>query len=255
MKRLQSLDLFQKGILLLVAAMSLVFSVLYPVTMSRKGFLFQDAILVPHQENGDTLYSGKLHGEEAVFTVSADGTIRFTYGETMYGPYSLREDPTAVPEDQDLPDRLTGIEIRCGEEPVFRGGYMLVNDGEDCWLFGEDNSFFDGGIFYTGSGPIYNAQGQEIDPMEPSPAVLLSLFRGPDLTRKGEVQGWLLGVSLCVLTALTILFADELFRWNLSFRVREPDRAEPSEWELGCRYLEWVLLPILALTAFWMGLR
>lgn len=54
---------------------------------------------------------------------------------------------------------------------------------------------------------------------------------------------------------MTILYANELFQWHLSFHIQDVDRAEPSEWELGSRYLEWILFPVLALPTFIMGLR
>ena len=54
---------------------------------------------------------------------------------------------------------------------------------------------------------------------------------------------------------LTVLFADELFRWHLSFRIRNADRAEPSDWEIAGRYLSWTALPLLALVVFILGLR
>ena len=51
-----------------------------------------------------------------------------------------------------------------------------------------------------------------------------------------------------------LLFADELFRWNLSFSIRNADRAEPSEWEIQTRYISWTVLPIMALVVFVRGL-
>lgn len=60
---------------------------------------------------------------------------------------------------------------------------------------------------------------------------------------------------LCVVTLLSMLFADELFRFDLSFRVRDPDRAEPSDWEMAGRHISWTLLPVMALVVFIIGLR
>ena len=68
-------------------AMVLCFTVLYPITISREGFLYQDTILVPRQENGATLYSGKIEGKPSCFTVYADKRVTFAYGDKTYGPY------------------------------------------------------------------------------------------------------------------------------------------------------------------------
>ena len=50
--------------------MALVFAVVYHMTIARVGFLYQDKIFVPSEENGVTVYSGKISGEPAQFTVS-----------------------------------------------------------------------------------------------------------------------------------------------------------------------------------------
>ena len=50
-------------------AMTLIFAVIYPKTIARVGYRYNDAILVSTQENGDTVYSGKIKGEQAKFTM------------------------------------------------------------------------------------------------------------------------------------------------------------------------------------------
>ena len=60
MERVKNLDRYQKGILLLLAVMIVVFGVIYGIVTSRVGFLYKDAILRPTEENGNTIYSGKL---------------------------------------------------------------------------------------------------------------------------------------------------------------------------------------------------
>ena len=44
-------------------------------------------------------------------------------------------------------------------------------------------------------------------------------------------------VAVSTIWAISILFADELFRWHLSFRVWNADNLEPSDWELAGRYI------------------
>ena len=77
----------------------------------------------------------------------------------------------------------------------------------------------------------------------------------PELTHKGEWLTWFEGVFICVLNALSFLFADELFRWNLAFQIRDVEKAEPSDWEIAGRYIGWTVLPIMALILFIVGLR
>ena len=72
MKRVKCLGRYPKGVLLLMIVMVLVFTILYPITIAREGFEYKNAILIPHQENGNTIYSGKIQGKQASFAVYAD---------------------------------------------------------------------------------------------------------------------------------------------------------------------------------------
>lgn len=264
MERIRSLDRYQKGILLILAVMILVFSVIYPVTTARKGFAYKGAILVPVQENGNTVYSGKIEGERACFTVYADKTVEFQYGDEAYGPYTAREDPTAISEELaaefDGGVHLTGIELRKGEEIFFRGSVMDVTGrGDYRRIFNENGSLEieSLGIDISASPDaiLLDERGNVIDQMEPSASAILNLMAGPELVHKGEWGAWFGGVCVCIFTVVSILFADELFRWDLSFRIRNAKQAEPSEWEMTSRYLGWALMAVVALILFVSGLR
>lgn len=244
MDRIKELGRYQMILLLLMAVMILAFTVTYPIVTARSGFLYKDAILVPAEEDGGTVYSGKIRGTAASFTVSADKTVIFQYGNTVYGPYTVKEDPAAIPKDSDLQAQMTGIELRCGGEIVFRGG--VVNSGDWRMLYNEDGSF---DLLRSITATMSDGT------MEPSVSTILDLTDGPALTHKGTWLGWFGGVLICVITALTMLFADELFRWNASFLVRNAEEAEPSDWEIAGRYITWTVLPVMAAVIFILGLK
>ena len=96
MEKIKSLNRYQKGILIFMIAMACAFAIIYPKTISKVGFEYNDKILVPSEENGSTVYTGKINGENARFIVSADKVVEFWYGEKVYGPYTAKEDPTAI---------------------------------------------------------------------------------------------------------------------------------------------------------------
>ena len=249
-KRIQNLGQYQKGLLIFMAAMVLVFAGLYFAVIRREGFEYRDQILVPREENGGTVYSGKIEGEAACFTVSADGTIVFQYGSRTYGPYTVQEDPTATPSD---PPSLIGVELRRGQEVLFRGG-MSQEDPRK--LYCEDGSVVFHGIVLTQpDGEILDGGGNSLEPMEPAVSEILELAAGPELTHKGDWLCWLYGAAICVFTAISILFVEELFRWRLSFSIRRADQAEPSDWEIASRYIGWTVLAASALVLFIVGLR
>ena len=242
--RIKELGRYQKILLLLMAVMILAFTVIYPIVTALSGFLYEDTILVPAEEDGGTVYSGKIRGTAATFTVSADKTVIFQYGNTVYGPYTVKEDPAAIPKDSDLQTQMTGIELRCGGEIVFRGG--VVNSGDWRMLYNEDGSF---DLLRSITATMSDGT------MEPSVSTILDLTDGPALTHKGTWLGWFGGVLICVITALAMLFADELFHWNASFLVRNAEEAEPSDWEIAGRYITWTALPVMAAVIFILGLK
>lgn len=256
MERLKSLNRYQKAILLFMTGMVLVFAVLYSVTIKRIGFDYKDTILVPSKEEGTTTYSGKIKGEQVVFTVSEDKTILFQYGDKLYGPYTAKEDPTAIPKDDVMIESLTGIVLYQGEEIIFRGGASKL--GDFYWLVNADGSSANINIWATTSNGNVLVNGnivENFDPMEPSIETILDVMNNPSLTHKGDWLAWFMGVFICFITAVTILFADELFRFNLAFQIRDADNAEPSDWEITSRYISWTVLSILALITFIVGLE
>ena len=245
---------YQKGILIVMVIMALVFAVVYSITISRVGFEYKDTILVPSQENGSTVYSGKIYGQQAHFTVSEDKTVVFQYGDKTYGPYTAKEDPTAIPKDKEMAEYMVGVELRQGEDILFRGGVRKI--GDSLRLYNEDGTLDNFGFSNViDDGIRRDENGNIIDPVEPSASTILELVNNPELTHKGEWLAWFEAVAICVLNAILILFADELFRWNLAFQIRNADKAEPSDWEIAGRYIGWTVLTIGALILFIMGLQ
>ena len=248
MKRFRALSVAQKCILLAIGAMALVFCVLYPVTLSRVGFAFRGAILTPARTDAGTVYSGKVGGERVSFTVTADGAATYQADGAVYGPYTVREDASAIPAEflqyYNMPS--TGVELRRGDAVIFRG--CLRNNGEYRMLYDENGDLDGLSLFFSDSEQTPAAE-------EPTAYEVLSLLVDMQPEHKGQWSLGALGLVVCTVTAVSILYADELFRWGLSFRVRDPESAEPSDWELASRYFTWIALPMLALAMFIMGLR
>lgn len=252
--RVEKLNWYQKTLLLVMLGMVLVFSVLYFITLRREGFLYQDTIFVPAQEGGNTVYTGKLAGKAASFTVTQDKTVTFRHGDTSYGPYFIKEDPSAIPSGVEVSGQTAGVEVWEGEEVIFRGAATKVGDAY--WLQNEDGTTNALQFFYIVSdGTQRDIEGNIVDRVRPTADTILELLNEPALSHKGEFPMWLLAVALSLLNAGIILYADELFRWNLSFQIRNAQDAEPSEREIAGRYIGWTMIVIASLAVFIIGLR
>ena len=252
MKRFRELSLYPKLILILLVLLAVVFAAAYGGAASRVGYLYHDAIFVPRQSEGVLVYEGRLDGRDSAFIVSVD-TVLFNWGDETYGPYTLRYDPTAVPEEEDVAAHMTGIEILDNGKVCFRGG--VTDEATDFWLLSEDGNR-DFMISYTMSDGIeYDMDGNPIDPMEPSPHEIISLLRGPELTHKGDWISFLVAVFCAAATAVSILFADELFYLSICFRVENAETAEPSDWAIASRSIGWGLMVLVVLWIYLLGLQ
>lgn len=249
----KGVKIYQTVILILMIVMALVFTVIYFVANSRVGFEYQGAILVPSQEHGSTVYSGKIQGQSARFTVSEDKMVVFQCGSKTYGPYTAKEDPTAIPKDSEMAQDMIGVELRQGEEILFRGGIWKA--GNSNWLINEDGTWAIGTSYVDSSGIRKDENGNPVDTLKPPVTTILELMKGPKLTRKGSWGLWFVGVLLCGMNTLSIFFADALFFWRLRLRVRNAEDVEPSNFELASRCFAWTLVTIMAFALFISGLR
>ena len=249
----RELDRYQKTLLILLALMALVFLVIYGQVSGREGYRYNDRIFVPETQNGTTVYTGKLDGQEAAFTV-AENAVTFRWGERSYGPYTVRKDPTAIPQDSDFKDSLTGIEVREKEEILFRGGMLYLGENNRL-LFSQDGNTVFNITVSAGTDTVIDINGNLVDPHEPQVHTILDLVEGPQLEKKGQWGIWLLCLLFSGITAISILFADELFHLRLSFRVANPYDLEPSDWEIFGRYTSWTVLTIMILVCYILGLQ
>ena len=130
--------------------------------------------------------------------------------------------------------------------------------GSDSYWFMVNEDGSNNSIIITATmsdGTVVDNQGNIVDEMEPSASSILDLVYGKNLENKGDWQIWFYALIISIITAVSILFADELFRFNLAFQIRDADYAEPSEWEIASRYIGWTIMPILALVTYITGLQ
>lgn len=256
MKTFRELDVYPRILLIVLLVMLLVFSVAYPLTISRVGFQYRGAILVPEVQENQTVYSGTADGQKTVFTVASDGTITCQAGDKTFGPYTFREDPAAVPSNAGAGAQARGVELYKGEKLLFRGG-VEDRDGQR-WAYDRNGNRNIISIHISSTRPnevSLDANGNPVDAMEPSVEELLYLATGPEMEHIGSWSGWLEGAFVCALVAATIFFADDMFYLRMSMRVRDAESAEPSNWELLSRKTGWTVGLLLAFLLFWNGIQ
>lgn len=235
--RISQLSMTQRVLLILQAVLVLLGIILYAAVGGQQVIRFGDGRLKVGEENGAAVYAGK-----SIKLVARDDTLEHYENGELAATYTVTEDPTAVPTEgtADLvvtdPDSLRGVEIRHNGILLFRGSYRIISDTIFC---------------FDENGDLSVLSSVDRDGLNAS--TVLSLLYDPDVESRGDLRLILLGVFLSVLNAVSILFADELFRWNLRFSIRNVEDAEPSDWELFSRGLSWVLLMLTSLVSLLLG--
>ena len=83
MERFRELNIYQRIILLLLAAMIIGFAFLYTLSPALEGMIYMDAFLQVSEENGNTIYSGTIKNVESRFVVTDGNVVRFYHGERV----------------------------------------------------------------------------------------------------------------------------------------------------------------------------
>ena len=253
MERIRELGRYQKGILLLLIVAFVLFTAVYSVLSSQVGIVYRDAFLQKSTEGESTLYSGKIKGKVAIFTVEEDKTVTYRYGNKTYGPYTARKDITAIPEDTNR-EGMIGVEIREGEEVFFRGGVWMIGNNDPRMMIYDENGMFYDGITFSSDGVMYDENGQVVDQNMPTVYTILQMMSQQELVKRVNWGAWGVGVFVSIVCALIILFAEELFRFSMAFRVDNVDGIYPSAGELVGRYISMTCLAAMALYVYFSGL-
>lgn len=248
----EEMSWFRRVLLIVMAAEILGFAIATAVAAGHMGMKYDGGLLYCRTEGDVTWYEGKVDEEDAAFSVTPGGTVEYRWGEYVYGPYQVVEDPTALPEGYGG----TGVEVRQEGQVLFRGclqsGRLFDEDGELVW----DTSSY----AYIGNGTILDMEtGREISQQEyrePSLSAVVQAALGPELTHRGSVGLYLAVTFLALLNIVQILFPEALFKLSLLGRIRSADidDAEPSSFYIAVEHIEWVVLAGVCLVVYVMAL-
>lgn len=242
----EELGRFRQVLLILLAVMAAGFLLTYILVTAKPGIEYHDRFLLQTEEGGNALYSGKVQMKDTVFTVTPEGQVTLRVGENTFGPYTVEKDPTVEftkkPAD-------TGLIIYEGDRQIFRGAY----------------GFFQGISFFEEApdkpwdrySPIYFKGDSSFGTPAWDPPfgliVRMALGETP-VTHRGNWEFYWVGLVFSAAAALLMIYAEGLFRFDLRFRIKDPEKAEPSDWELMGRYFGWVVMTLFALGVYITGL-
>ena len=250
----QEMGLYRRILLAVMLAEIVGFLIAYVIVVNRPGLEYSGALLYPHTEGELQIYEGKIDGEPARFAVSPEGEISYQWGEYTYGPWQVVADPTALPDGF---RGENGLEIRRGDEVIFRGTYsphsfnLLIDENGDPVR----GTFSVGSV--GGGATLYYVNGREVTREEwykPGLGALARIVLTPELTHQGNLLLWFGTTLIALLNIFQICFPHFFFRLGLQLRVRNVDAVEPSDFYIAMEKLEWAILAVLCLVLYATGL-
>ena len=248
------MNLYRRILLAVMVAEIMGFLIANVIAANRPGLEYGGTLLYPRMERETQIYEGTVDGEPAQFVVSPEGEVSYQWGDFSYGPWQVSRDPTAVPDGF---RGETGLEIRRGDEVIFRGIYnpgssnlLIDENGEPVW----DMTF---SVESSGGGATLYVDGREVtreEQHQPSLGALARIVLAPELTHRGSILLYLATTLLALLNVVQICFPHFFFRLSLWSRVRNIDDAEPSDWYIAMENIEWAVLAIVCLVLYAMSL-
>lgn len=256
---------FRQLMLVATVGAMLLATVLYLIVGSQKG-VWYGGFYTLTTKNGVKTYTNIAHewhegnttiqsaeGRRTVYTVAETPEgyqVECRVGEESFGPYQVRALDLA-----DLSTRVLGLYPDGGMEitnattgeRLFRGGYIRSNNVYAFLLDenkqGEASSIGD-------FAPPRPEKGPSCDDL------YRFTFGGAEGVTTSRVNWsyFALALLMAVLNAASILWAEELFVWSMSFRVADPEKAKPSEWELFTRHAGWAVWLLLEVILLLAGL-
>ena len=176
--------LLQKILLILLLAMAILFTVLTAVFRSQPRVQWADGLLRPSREGETALYTGSVHGEDALVRVSPDGgdtVVEFLIGSRLRQIGRVTWPEGAIPREYG--GSVPRIQVLLDDVPIFSGGY----DAASGTLYREDGSWESGLSVSADTG-----YGSYWDSFALNVFDVLRFALGPDTVRRGS---W--GIYVC----------------------------------------------------------
>lgn len=254
LERWRELDWLRRGMVSALAVMMAGFALANFFASVRKGVEYQGVLFLLKREGETCRYTGKVRGRSAEFTVRPGGIVEYRWGDEFYGPCQVEKLPSAGGQAAGLP----GVEIRRGEEVLFRGGYhdgvsfMLIPEGG-----GDETDWFWTPEIQWSTGTIAYKDGRELterDLHEPSLTTLAGLVLAPRLVHRGSLPYYLLATLAALFDMFQICCSDRVFRHSARWYVKNPEAAEPSEEYMVGERLSWGIVTIMTIILYCVGL-
>lgn len=203
------------------------------------------------REGNASIHSNE--GRKTVYAVTPTDAggfrVECRMGEETFGPYQVEPLPLADLSTRVLaffPDGGMEITNLATGELLFRGGYSRSSAGY-AFLLDENKEGEAGSILDY--APPRPEKGPGCDDL-----YHFTFGAEESMTRRADWLYFFCALLFAAFNAVSLLYAEELFTFRMSFLVADPKGVEPSEWELLGRRAGWVLFLAVEVVLFFAGL-
>lgn len=261
-----SWPIYRRAMLVATVGLMVLATVLYLTVGSQKGFEYGGSFYELTAVDGTMTYTANAYewhegnttiqsgaGRETVYTVTpvlnSGFMVECRMGDETFGPYQV-----AAVDLADLSTRVLGFYLDGGMEItnvttgelLFRGGYIRSSGGY-AFLLDENK---EGEASSIGDfAPPKPKKGPNCDDL-----YHFTFGAEASMTSRADWTLYFYALLLAAFNAAFIVYAEEFFVWDMSFRVREPEKTAPSEWELFSRHAAWAVFLLLEGVLLLIGL-
>ena len=240
--------LYQKIVLVILAAMIVVFGVITAVNQSNHGIRFGGGFLRKEETTDADCFIGQVNEEQVTIlrwygNENDTRTITLRVGERIHDTYTVYLGEPMIPLDEIAVTALqvSTVRITNNETAIFEGGYQessgLFFTAEGEW----PGLNLDVKIHVSGADPWENytmTKGQ-----------LVQLALAPELIDRGDWRLYGIMVLFTLVTMVDVAFPNTLFRWRHRRWVKDP---EPTDDYMSMQHLAWMIaLPVLLAFYIW----
>ena len=223
---------YQKIILIILAAMTVIFTVWTGINSANEGVLFRETLLEISTQGDTTVYSGRVYGTGVTITCREEnGTkyVNFSADGEYYA--SCRVEYPGGTIQTEYGEEVDRIKIIRDDEVLFSGGYdptPTINN----WAhyYNEDGTWnMDATVSihaFSGSNPWHNYEFDLTD--------IMRFAHSPARSAYGSWGFWFLALIATAISAFAIAFPETLFYLQHFLSVRDP---EPTDFFYFCHKL------------------
>lgn len=239
--------LYQKIVLVILAAMIVVFGIVTAFNQSRKGILLEDAFLRKEETTDADCFTGKANGEQVTVlrwygSENNTRTITFRVGERIHDTYTVYLGEPMIPLSITYSAvQVPTLRILKNDRVVFEGGYWEETEA----FFTPEGEFSGLNLDMT----TYVAGADLWEDYTMPKGTLVQLALEPELVDRGDWRLYGITVLFTLLAMVDVAFPHTLFRWRHRRWVKDP---EPTDDYMSVQHLVWMLaIPVLLAGYIW----